>query len=352
MPKTMSPDTKMAFAERLGEYARGEGLRRAVVIFHGGEPLLAGVETITGFAKQLRIAVGPEVKLDFAMQTNGLLLTEEILLALEAADISVSLSLDGSKEDNDRHRTTRKGRSSFEKVMEAYRRLEAHPKIFAGVIAVIDARSDPEDLLAFFNDINPPKLDLLLPDAHHVRPPPGREAEPDIYKDWLLRAFDCWFDRYPHIPLRTFEALLDVAAGLPSATDAFGFGDVNLLSIETDGGYHDLDVLKIVGDGISDLHGSVRDTAISAAAASPVIERHRTLLTKGGLSESCLSCQVVDICGGGSVPHRFSVAGFNNPSVYCGELFALISHVQGTPCARPDRPGRRPLKPGFRQHLT
>ncbi|NTG91000.1 FxsB family radical SAM/SPASM domain protein [Agrobacterium rhizogenes] len=328
MPKTMSPDTKQAFADRLAEYVEDEGLRRAVIIFHGGEPLLAGVGSITDFAEQLRHAVGPDVKLDFAMQTNGLLITDAVLTALDAADISVSLSLDGSKVDNDRHRSTRKGRSSFDRVMEAYRRLEAHPKIFAGVIAVIDAKSDPEDLLAFFNDINPPKLDLLLPDAHHVRPPPGREAEPEIYKDWLIRAFDCWFDRYPHIPLRTFEALLDVAAGLPSATDAFGFGDVNLLSIETDGGYHDLDVLKIVGDGISDLHGSVLDMAISAAAASPVIERHRALLNKEGLSESCLSCQVVDICGGGSVPHRFSADGFNNPSTYCGELFALISHVK------------------------
>ncbi|MDL2403037.1 cyclophane-forming radical SAM/SPASM peptide maturase YhhB [Rhizobium mayense] len=328
MPNTMSPDIKQAFAERLAEYVKGEGLRRAVVIFHGGEPLLAGVGSITDFAEQLRHAVGPDVKLDFAMQTNGLLVTDTVLTALEAADISVSLSLDGSKVDNDRHRTTRKGRSSFDKVMEAYCCLETHPKIFAGVIAVIDARSDPEDLLAFFNDINPPKLDFLLPDAHHVRPPPGREAEPDIYKDWLIRAFDCWFDRYPHIPLRTFEALLDVVAGLPSATDAFGFGDVNLLSIETDGGYHDLDVLKIVGDRISDLQGSVRDMAISAAAASPVIERHRALLSKDGLSENCLSCQVVDICGGGSVPHRFSADGFNNPSIYCGELFALISHVK------------------------
>lgn len=329
MPKTMTDDIQKSFADRLAEYVQEEGLRRAVIIFHGGEPLLAGADVITEFADRLRASVGSEVALDFALQTNGILLTDAVLDQLEQADISVSLSLDGPKAANDLHRTSRKGRSSFESVMGGYHRLVSRPSIFAGIIAVIDPRISPEELFQFFDELAPPKLDLLLPDAHHLRPPPGRAQNPTLYRDWLIRAFDLWFDRYPHLPLRTFEALLDVAAGLPSATDAFGFGDVNLLSIETDGSYHDLDVLKIVADGASDLKGSVRDMAISAAAASSGIERHRNLLRKDGLSETCLSCTVVDICGGGSVPHRYGQDGFNNPSIYCGELSSLITHVKG-----------------------
>lgn len=328
MPKTMSAEVRNAFASRLADYAREVDLKRAVVVFHGGEPLLAGVEPLVEFARELRAAVGPDVKLDVAMQTNGLLLDEDALDALEEADISISLSLDGPREANDLHRTSRKGRSSFDRVMAAYRRLRERPAIFAGVIAVIDPSIAPDDLFAFFDELQPPKLDFLLPDAHHLRPPPGRDAEPERYSAWLIRAFDLWFDRYPHLPLRTFESLLDVAAGLPSATDAFGFGDVNLLSIETDGSYHDLDVLKIVRDGATALSGTVRDAAISAVAASPGLEAHRALLRKDGLCAKCLSCTVVDICGGGSVPHRHGEDGFKNPSVYCGELYALISHVK------------------------
>jgi uncharacterized protein len=328
MPKTMSVEVRSAFAARLAEYAAETGLKHAVVVFHGGEPLLAGVATIVGFANDLRTAVGPDVLLDLAMQTNGLLLSDEALEALEAADISVSLSLDGDREANDRHRVSRKGRSSYDRVIEAYRRLQQHPKIFAGVISVIDPAVEPEDQFKFFDSLNPPKLDFLLPDAHHLRPPPGRQDQLDLYQEWLIDAFDLWFDVYPHLPVRTFEALLDVAAGLPSATDAFGFGDVNLLSVETDGSYHDLDVLKITTDGATALPGSVRDAAISAVAASSGIERHRNLLRKEGLSSKCLGCTVVDICGGGSVPHRFGENGFDNPSIYCNELFSLISHVK------------------------
>ncbi|WP_245586589.1 cyclophane-forming radical SAM/SPASM peptide maturase YhhB [Pleomorphomonas oryzae] len=328
MPKTMSAEVRKAFASRLSEYTKEAALKRAVIVFHGGEPLLAGVDTIVSFAGELRASVGTEVKLEFAMQTNGLLLSNTTLDELERADVSVSLSLDGPRWANDLHRTSHKGRSSFDRVMAGYRLLQQRPAVFAGVIAVIDPSVAPEELFAFFDELRPPKLDFLLPDAHHLRQPPGRDQLPLQYQEWLIHAFDLWFDRYPHLPVRTFEALLDVAAGLPSATDAFGFGDVNLLSIETDGSYHDLDVLKIVRDGATALSGTVLDAAISAVATSPGIEAHRALLRKDGLSAKCLGCTVVEICGGGSVPHRYDGNSFKNPSVYCDELFALISHVK------------------------
>ena len=41
-----------------------------------------------------------------------------------------------------------------------------------------------------------------------------------------------------------------------------------------------------------------------------------------------MTCPVSDICGGGAVPHRWSEAGFDNPTVYCQEMTALIAHAQ------------------------
>lgn len=116
--------------------------------------------------------------------------------------------------------------------------------------------------------------------------------------------------------------------GLPSHTDAFGFGDVSLLTIETDGTYHDLDVLKVVGQGATRLDGSVRDTPIAEVAKSAALAVHRGLLRKSGLCDTCLQCDVVDICGGGAVPHRYGKTGFDNPTVYCREMRALIRHAR------------------------
>ena len=75
--------------------------------------------------------------------------------------------------------------------------------------------------------------------------------------------------------MRTFEALLDAVVGMPSQTDAFGFGDVSLITIETDGSYHDLDVLKVVSHGATRLSGNVRDTPIADVAKSPNLASHR-----------------------------------------------------------------------------
>ena len=276
----------------------------------------------------IRETVGTGVSVDVGLQTNGLLLDEAALVLFEAEDIGVSLSLDGPRAVNDLHRTSKRGRSSFTKVEAALERLKQHPKIFAGVIAVVDATSDPEEVLAFFAQHAPPRLDFLLPDAHHQRLPPGRELDPELYIRWQTQAFDAWFDRYPALAIRTFEGILDAVLGLPSGTDAFGFGDVSLISVETDGSYHDLDVLKVVGDG-TQLGGTVQDTAIITVAASEALQQHRRLLSKAGLCEECQACPIVETCGGGAVPHRWSNAdGFANPTIYCAEMKALVAHAR------------------------
>lgn len=327
MPQVLSDQNREAFAKRLAEYARTIDLRRAAVIFHGGEPLLAGAASLCDFAGLIRKTAGADIDIDIGLQTNGLLLDDAALDLFEAHDIGVSLSLDGPRAVNDLHRTTRRRRSSFEKVEAALERLKLRPNVFAGVIAVIDASTDPAELLEYFAAHEPPRVDFLLPDAHHIRPPPGRGEDPDLYVRWLKRAFDNWLDKYPSLPVRSFEALLDAIMGLPSGTDAFGFGDVSLISVETDGTYHDLDVLKVVGNG-TQLGGAVLDTSIAQAASSARLEAHRRLLAKSGLCATCQACTVSDICGGGAVPHRWSDAGFENPTVYCREMTALIAHAQ------------------------
>ena len=93
-PRFMSSDTVDRLAERLAEYANDRQLHSALILLHGGEPLLAGAERLTALVDLIRSKI-PEVRVDASVQTNGLLLSEDMLGQLANSQISVSLSIDG-----------------------------------------------------------------------------------------------------------------------------------------------------------------------------------------------------------------------------------------------------------------
>lgn len=326
MPKFIGRKTIDDFIEKLSNYVLELSIKKILIILHGGEPLLYGSTKIASLVALFKHGL-PECDVDFSIQTNGVLLTEEICQLFEKNNISVSLSIDGPEEIHNIHRPFRNGKKSFNETCYALEILQRYNNIFTGVISVIDVRFSAEEYFKFFAKYNIPSIDFLLPDANYLRLPPYKENSKNIYIEWLISAFDLWFNTYPQISIRTFESLLACLTGLESQTDAFGFGDVTLLCLETDGTYHDLDVLKVTEEGRSKLNGSVSDTGIVDILKSEKIQLHRNLLSKKGMSKKCLDCNVLDICGGGSVPHRFN-HGFENPSIYCDELYALITHAK------------------------
>jgi uncharacterized protein len=47
------------------------------------------------------------------------------------------------------------------------------------------------------------------------------------------------------------------------------------------------------------------------------------------LAAKCRACKFMSACGGGYLPHRFSKSnGYDNPSVYCNDLYAMFENMQ------------------------
>jgi len=327
-PLTLSEKHQELLGKRLKEYVKQKNLNLILVIYHGGEPLIFGVDKLINLSRNLRRELEEvNCRVDFGIQTNGLLLNEKTLSKLEKEEISVSLSIDGPREIHDEHRLDHKSKASFDRVYHGLTLLRKFPKVFSGCIAVINPNHEPEKLFSFFSQNNVTELNILLPDANYIAPPKWRNLKPNVYLDWLIKAFDCWFDNYSHIHCKFFESILMAILGHGGQSDALGLGDISLLNVETDGTYHDLDVLKITEENSSDLGMSLETHPISAAENTEKISFHRTLLTKKGLSQKCLDCKHLEVCGGGSVPHRFDHNGYKNPTVYCDEMFKLIDHI-------------------------
>lgn len=327
-PRCLSKHHQDLFAKRIREYAAEKMMKRIVIIYHGGEPLLFGADNLIEFTKNIRMQLkGLDCKADFGIQTNGTLLKEAYLEKFREHGMSISLSIDGPKEMHDLHRLDLKNKPTFDKVYQSLLLLKKYPEIFTGCISVINPYSDPRKLFQFFHENEIAEFSFLLPDANYVTPPPGRKEQPDLYKNWLIKAFDCWFEEFSHIKCKYFDWLLMAVLGHASQTDSFGLGDVSLLVIETDGSYHDHDVLKITEENGTALGLDLDHHLIIEAENTKKIQYHRHLLTQEGLSAKCQACVHMNACGGGFIGHRFSREGYKNPSIYCEEIYSLIDHI-------------------------
>jgi uncharacterized protein len=324
----MSPELVTIMASRIAEHARTHDLDSVRVIFHGGEPLIAGVGPVIGALRTIRAAVDARVRIDSWVQTNGTLLDEETLDALEGMDIRIGVSLDGYGTVHDRHRRYENGRGSHEEVLHGLQLLMKRPRIYSGLLCVVDVRADPLATYEALISLEPPTINFLLPHGNWSNPPPGRPRSALApYADWLIAVFDRWYSaqsRETHI--RLFDEIIHLLLGGKSATEAVGLTPSSLVVIETDGSIEQSDALKSAYDGAAGLGLHVVRDSFDAALRLPQIAA--TQLGIRALSEECFSCSVRRICGGGLYAHRYQAgSGFRHRSVYCHDLYALIKHI-------------------------
>ncbi|MFG1993441.1 FxsB family cyclophane-forming radical SAM/SPASM peptide maturase [Actinoplanes sp. NPDC048988] len=328
-PTVMSAQTIEALADRIGQHAATHALRKLFVLLHGGEPLLAGPAVIEHVITSVRARVPAATEVDVSVQTNGTLVNDEFLGVFDRHRVAVGVSMDGGREAHDRHRRYADGRPSFDLVKLGLDRLKTHGDIWTGLLLTIDLANDPvrtyEDLVA----LRPPSIDLLLPLANWVHPPPHHDPASTRYATWLIRVFDRWFDApVRETGVRLFESIIMLILGGASDTEAIGLDGPRAITIETDGSLEVTDALKTTAPGLGALGMSIHDHSLDEAAGHPAVRATgRGLATLG---TGCQICPVVTTCGGGQYSHRFGAdGGFAQPSVYCRDLYRLIAHIRG-----------------------
>lgn len=328
-PPVMTYETIISFCGRLKEYISShKAIKDVNVVFHGGEPLVFGTNRLLNTVDTINSEIGNLACMHYSLQTNGTLLTKEFVSECSKRDIGLSLSIDGMRSIHDKHRVYKNGTGSYDDVLRGMKLLKEYPNIFEGVIGVIDPTFNPDDVLSFFDSYNIENIDLLLPDSTYLDLPIGREQNPNLYRDWLISAFDSWFFHHQSLHFRTFEFLLGGLFGDNAELDAFGLGSLDYLTIETDGTYHTSDILKVAYENASYLGMDLTDNTIEEALASDKVKEYNRLLSLESLPKKCKMCKYSNLCGGGSLPHRYSSENlFDNPTVYCNEMYALIEHA-------------------------
>jgi uncharacterized protein len=299
------------------------------VILHGGEPLLAGPARLRRVCEELTSALDGVAELDLRIHTNGLQLSPRYLDLFSEYDVKVGISLDGDRSANDRHRRFADGRTSHPLVLRAVELLreERYRHLYLGLLCTIDVANDPIAVHDALTELDPPRIDFLLPHATWEDPPARPDGSPTAYADWLLKIFDRWDRQGRNVPVRLFESVLSTLGGGPSLTESLGLAPTDLVVVETDGTLEQVDSLKSAYEGAAATGFDVYAHSFDEVAAHPGVRARQ--LGLASVSETCRQCPVVRSCGGGLYTHRYRAANdFDNTSVYCTDLEALIRGIE------------------------
>ncbi len=334
-PKFMSQEVISKTCKRIIEHCIAHGQDEVHFILHGGEPLLGGIDYLKKTVETIRreLENGEDIiRYRISIQSNGLLFTEEIGDFLLEEEISIGISIDGPPEVNDRSRVYHNGKGSTRDLELKLDLLSAPPynKIFAGFLVVIDLDTDPIEVFDYLRAFNPWSMDFLLPYDNWDRRPKGKEDfDSTPYADWLIKLYDYWINTNSGIHVKSFDSYMKVILGGHSTLESIGLSPVDIVVIESNGNIEAVDSLKASFDGATDLGLNIYKNTIDDAMHHANVRMR--LEGAKHLCNACQDCYVVDFCGSGYIPNRYSSKNmYNNPSIYCKDLEKIINHIYGS----------------------
>ena len=322
-PKLMSAEVLHRLLQRTEEHVAKHSLVDFPIILHGGEPLLWGVENFHRIAEACEaISSRTGCEIPIAVTTNGVLIDDDWLNCFEAHNISVAISLDGPAHIHDIHRRTFQGTGTHAAVERAARML-ASRDIGTIALAVCNPAHPPKQYVEFFAECGIANYDIMIPDATVDETPPSIAA-------FYNGLFDLWLKANrdkPTVNIRIISDMITALLGSNSQTEGVGYKPVELCTIMTDGSVEAHDVLRIAGDGFTQTTFNIFEHAIDEVRNEPRWRAARDASIK--LCEKCQHCKFMSACGGGYLPHRFSKKnGYDNPSVYCDDLYSMFENMQ------------------------
>jgi uncharacterized protein len=300
------------------------------VVLHGGEPFLLGAANLDFLLTSLRNVLS--VHYPISIQTNGILLSKEILDICSKYHVSVAVSIDGPEHVHNKYRISHKGAGTFDKVLKGINELKSHPDatfLNAGLLAVIDPLSDPKEVYDFFKLIAPPSVDFLYKDGNHTNLPLFKSSLSSTeYGSWMTQLLDEYLNDPEPLPIRILDDMLKALMGGTVTKEGLGITDFGIIIVDTDGTIMKNDTLKSTYNGADKFQKSlnIKQGNLLGFLNSPEFLEYREMQKPTNLK--CINCPVLNVCGGGMILHRWSKENdFNNPSVYCSDQLHLINNM-------------------------
>lgn len=319
-------------AVRLPAYTR--------LILHGGEPMLVKPHVfrrrIEAFWARLESSLSSEQlsRVQFSIQTNGMLVCEDWKQILKQWRINVGVSIDGPQEVHDKRRLDKHGRGTFKAVMEGLHTLSEDPDIKAnglGALCVIDPEANGAQVYRFLaDDTGLNGFNFLFPFMN------WDNYDPEIVRgvsDFLVSAFHEWCLDLQAGHFRNVRVFMEALVTLRGQQASTEREDVRIghdvIVIESNGVVMTEESLRpTYGGFFSELR--IGETSIAEIHASPQFQQvERDTHT---LSDECQGCSLLSACRSGASLGRVGMRYCSREtrlrkSVYCESFIALYVHA-------------------------
>jgi uncharacterized protein len=291
------------------------------LLWHAGEPLMAGISFYRRAFDIIESVAPRGSRIEHAIQTNGMLVTDEWCELFTSRGVKVGLSIDGPAEIHDASRKSWSGRGSHDRVMRGYHTLRKHG-INPGALCVLTNESlqQPDLLYDFFRDAGFESVAFNVEETEGANSgsslalaAPERLASD--YRRFIERIWRRWRADDSRLEIREFERELLCVADLqrdpgfvrePDEVVPFGIvtirkdGRVGTFSPElastTSSAYADFALGNVLTDSPDDVHGT---EAFRRLADD--VQRGR---------EACRqSCSYFSMCGAGFQSNRVAEHG-------------------------------------------
>lgn len=291
-------------------------------LWHGGEPLLAGLgfyEKAVEYQKKYKRA---GVKVNNAIQTNATLINEEAIDFFKKNEFSVGISLDGPREINNLTRVYADGRGSFDDIMKSIELMKSKDLRF-GVITVLtrDNMNKTEEIYNFFKDNNlRAKVNPLICCGRTEKYIDELSISPKDMSDTILKYFDLWIDDKNPADLDPLTCLTSYMLGNSSKECCYsGNCFSNFVSIAANGDIYPCG--RFVGNSDFKMgninNDSMKDVFQNHPLYKEIEERQEKL-------KDCKKCDVNSLCRGGCSHHAYVAYGTINERDYFCEGRKLL----------------------------
>lgn len=286
--------------------------------WHGGEPLLAGVEFYER-ALALQREHGQGKRMLNTLQTNGTLLTDEWCRFFKDNAFRIGISLDGPEHLHDTFRRDAQGRGTFHQVMHGVELLRKHGVEY-NVLATVNAVNvhHPLEVYHFLRSVSDyiqflPVVECVDDDGVRVSQPPGvysqtSGAHPcktsfnvpaEAYGEFLCCIFDEWAKGDVGCKfVQIFEAAIGNIMRRPAGLCVHEGVCGHCAVIERGGNVYRCD-RYVFPDYL--MGNVMHDSLYEMMQGNRQFGEHKL----DSLSTECLHCDVVDLCFGGCPKDRF-----------------------------------------------